>query len=117
MEAGFLVCHLLSHPFRLSTKVRRVLVCMDRMISAALGRPCAIHDDEYVCSVYSRILPKSMFIPASISTYPLTVMTSIGIIQIRNNDSSNPKINHLQFQPSFCSLNSIKFCHIAFEQL
>ena len=28
--------------------VDRVLVCMDRMISAALGRPCAIHDEEYV---------------------------------------------------------------------
>ena len=36
-------------------KVRRVLVCMDIMISAALGRPCAIHDDEYVCSMYACI--------------------------------------------------------------
>lgn len=26
----------------------RVLICMDRFISSALGRPCAIHDEECV---------------------------------------------------------------------
>ena len=30
------------------SNIRRVLVCMDRMISPAMGQPCAIHDEEYV---------------------------------------------------------------------
>ena len=30
------------------SNIRRVLVCMDRMISTAMGQPCAIHDEEYV---------------------------------------------------------------------
>ena len=78
-------------------KIRRVLVCMDRIISAALGRPCAIHDDEYVCRMYyaCNFLPKSIYTPASTSNYLSTVMMSTGIIQIRNNDSNNRKINHL----------------------
>jgi len=28
--------------------VFRVLACIDRSVSAALGRPCAIQDEEYV---------------------------------------------------------------------
>ena len=28
----------------------RVLVCMDRLVSSALGRPCAIQDEEYAHS-------------------------------------------------------------------
>ena len=28
--------------------VIRVLTCIDRNVSAALGRPCAIQDEEYV---------------------------------------------------------------------
>lgn len=76
-------------------KFRRVLVCMDRIISAALGRPCAIHDDEYVCCMYAcNLLPKSICIPASTLSYLSTVMMSTGITQIRINDSSSPKINH-----------------------
>ena len=78
-------------------KIRRVLVCMDRFISTAMGRPCAIHDDEYVCCTCAcNFLPKfNFFIPALTSNYLSIVTTSTGIIQIRNNDSSNPKINHL----------------------
>ena len=34
--------------FPMLSKVHRVLVCMDRMTSAALGRPCFIRDEEYV---------------------------------------------------------------------
>ena len=96
----------------------RVLVCMDRIISAAMGRPCAIHDDEYVCcrGLCMSVTSLTFLFPASTSNYLSTVMTSTGIIQIRNNDSSNLKINHPKFRPSFCSLNSIKFCHIVFEQ-
>jgi hypothetical protein len=30
---------------------RRCLVCMDRMVSTGLGRPCAIQDEEYVHSI------------------------------------------------------------------
>ena len=42
--------------------IHRVLVCMDRIISAALGRPCAIHDDEYVCWICDcKSLPKIYF--------------------------------------------------------
>ena len=96
-KRGFWYVILLSHLFPTLNKIRRVLVCMDRLISAALGRPCAIHDDEYVFRMYAcNPLPKyqAIFIPASTSNYLLTVMTSTGIIQIRNNDSSNPKINH-----------------------
>lgn len=42
----------LAHLFPTLNKARRVLVCMDRMISAAMGRPCAIHDDEYAWFLY-----------------------------------------------------------------
>jgi len=34
--------------FSLFIRRFRVLVCMDRSISAALGRPCAIQDEECV---------------------------------------------------------------------
>ena len=59
MEKGFLVCQSFYFIFfRLFNKICRVLVCMDRIISAALGRPCAIHDDEYVCWIYAcNLLP------------------------------------------------------------
>ena len=67
MEKGFLVCqpfYLIF--FRLFNKICRVLVCMDRIISAALGRPCAIHDDEYVCWIYAcNLLPNKTYIYSS----------------------------------------------------
>ena len=31
----------------------RVLVCMDRILSSSLGRPCAIQDEEYETSLFS----------------------------------------------------------------
>ena len=86
----------LAHLFPTLNKARRVLVCMDRMISAAMGRPCAIHDDEYVWFLYTfHLLPKSTFALALILIYLSTAMMSTGIIQIPNNDSSNPRIDHL----------------------
>jgi len=33
-----------------------VLLCMDRMVSASLGRPCAIRDEEYEPSISSWFL-------------------------------------------------------------
>ena len=62
-KRGFWYVHSLSYLFRLLNKICRVLVCMDRIISAALGRPCAIHDDEYVFAwkflfIYLRFLFK-----------------------------------------------------------
>ena len=36
--------------------VLRVLACIDRNVSAALGRPCAIQDEEYVDIYIHQIL-------------------------------------------------------------
>ena len=35
------------------TEVNRALVSMDRMISPAMGRPCAIQDEEYEPFMFS----------------------------------------------------------------
>jgi len=44
-----LACYLRN----LLTGVYRVLVCMERIVSSFLGRPCAIQDEEYETSMFS----------------------------------------------------------------
>jgi len=77
----------------------RVLIFMDRMVSASLGRPCAIQDEEYVNTIYVSAF-SLIHISASTSTYLLTVTTSTGITQIQPNVSSSLQTN-LQPYPRF----------------
>ena len=49
METSILVCTLIALPPSVSPLkiLTRVLVALDRFVSSSLGRPCAIHDEDF----------------------------------------------------------------------
>lgn len=61
-------CILVSAPsfsLCIPNSLYRVLVSLDRFVSSALGRPCAVHDEEWVyappsCCGYLRIIAPAL---------------------------------------------------------
>lgn len=98
METSVLVSYCPDHILWRSC-YSRVLVCMDRMISSVLGRPCAIQDEEYVSPLHwHRGLTPLLL--ALMSTFLWNVMTSTGIILTGRRCSSSPQISRLSSPPS-----------------
>lgn len=50
METRILVSKMLSYSLAKINTDLRVLVIMDKLVSAFVGRPCALHEEESVIS-------------------------------------------------------------------
>jgi hypothetical protein len=93
----------------------RSLLLLDRMLSASLGRPCAIQDEEFVPHVFLSSTPWSlMILIVMMSTCRPNAMTNGGIILIRGSDLNNLPtsllLSHTSYARSSFTKSYPSFC-------